>query len=274
MATGIGSVVKRLDWRALIFRVVVVLVVVLVAEPVFAVLALASPWAVTFGLLDPTRFSDVDYHLGIHLWHEAQYGTLIGIVYAGSLCALLWKPRQKPVLLQFVIIATIIYSWLVGSSPINLLVALALLIGAYPAPRALVSVRREGAPSKPLLGLSVLAAAGLALNIARNLRWQLAGVGGEHLAAHHWKSAIFLCGLLVLAGVLSALKRPGWKPLGIIVGAALTYLGLAAITIPDQAGSWGYGGGAAAAVVGMAFVVATLREGRMVHRNVVLPQMR
>ena len=62
-------------------------------------------------------------------------------------------------------------------------------------------------------------------------------------------------------GVL-ALVRPGWQALGIIVGLAFVYLGVASISLPFYAGSWNLWGGALATVGGWAFIGATLWQAR------------
>lgn len=45
--------------------------------------------------------------------------------------------------------------------------------------------------------------------------------------------------LLLLAALLAATKQPGWLALGLIAGLAFLYLGIAALFLPDFAGSWG-----------------------------------
>ncbi len=58
------------------------------------------------------------------------------------------------------------------------------------------------------------------------------------------------------------MKRPGWRALGIITGVAFLYLGLAALALPQQAGSWGIPGGILSLLAGALFVTVTLREAR------------
>jgi len=123
------------------------------------------------------------------------------------------------------------------------------MVAAYPAPRALVSVSREGPVSMPLLGLSVLAAALLLPEVWRLVPMQLAGPGGEHASENHWILTATLECMLIAGGLLAATRRPGWKALGIIVGLAFVYLGVASISRPYYAGSWNLWGGALATEV-------------------------
>ncbi|HJZ48470.1 MAG TPA: hypothetical protein VKE41_14935, partial [Roseiflexaceae bacterium] len=139
-------------------------------------------------------------------------------------------------------------------------VILAIVIAAYPAPRALISVSREGRVSIPLLGLSILTAALLLPEISRLVPMQLAGLGGEHATENHWILTANLELMLIAGGLLAATKRPGWQALGIIIGLAFVYLGVASISLPYYAGSWNLWGGALATVGGWAYIGATLWE--------------
>ena len=41
----------------------------------------------------------------IHRWHEGQSGALMVIVFGGCLLALLWRPQNKPLLAQFLVLS-------------------------------------------------------------------------------------------------------------------------------------------------------------------------
>jgi hypothetical protein len=133
------------------------------------------------------------------------------------------------------------------------------LCATYPAPRGLFTF--AGAhPSRRLLALAVISALALAPVTLRNLQWQLAGVGGEHAEQSRWMGAVILSVCLVLAGLLAATRRPGWRALGILTGITYVYLGAAALSVPDQPGSWGTAGGLAALIWGAAYVGAVALE--------------
>ncbi len=257
MATIRMSRVKRLPWRTVVFFVLAGLFVLLLMAD--ALPGLLEPWVLLSG---PTP----SYTPELHRWHGAMWGTLTGLLFGGSLLIVLWRPRTKPLVMQFVALTGII---LLGVGMINrdlaafiLMVVFLLVIVAYPAPRALLDVSRPEPFSRPLLALSLLAAVLLAANAWRNLHWQLAGVGGEHATLHHWIFSAVMDVVLVLAGQLAATKRPGWRTLGIITGLALLYLGVASIALPYHDGSWGMTCGVVSAIGGLAFLAATAWEMR------------
>ncbi len=83
MATAASSVVtkKRLDWRAIVFRIVAVLVALffLLLNGGFVAI---SPWFIPPG--PPEEATRME----LHRWHSAQWGALTGMLFAGS--ALHW----------------------------------------------------------------------------------------------------------------------------------------------------------------------------------------
>ena len=83
-----------------------------------------------------------------------------------------------------------------------------------------------------------------------------------------WTGGIILNLCLVLAGLLAATKRPGWRELGILVGITYLYLGAAALTVPDQPGSWGVVGGILALLGGASYIAAALGEAQRASRAV------
>jgi drug/metabolite transporter (DMT)-like permease len=104
----------------------------------------------------------------------------------------------------------------------------------------------------------------------RNLQWQLSGFGGEHAAEARWMGAVILALCLVLASLLTATRRPGWQTLGLITSLAYLYLGVAALTVPDQPGSWGVLGGVAALVGGLAYAALVWFEAQQAKSQVAL----
>ena len=116
----------------------------------------------------------------IHRWHEAQSGTFTALVFGGSLLALLWRPQRKPLVMQFVVLGIALVSTCfatltgTGFNPIVLAIGavlIAILVAAYPKPRALLHFEREGSLSYPLLLLTLIAAIILTPIIARELTW-------------------------------------------------------------------------------------------------------
>jgi hypothetical protein len=254
MATAAVSEAQRHDWRLIIWRVVAGLGALFFLIVMPGLIALLEPWV----LLAP---DGPGYTAEIHRFHEAHWAVMNAVLFGGCLLALLRRPREQPLLVQFFIVAILIDAiGLALTQPLDPMafIILAIVLAAYPAPRALLSVSRKGPVSVPLLGLCILAAALLLPEIWRLVPMQLAGLGGEHATEHHWMLTAILEVMLIAGGLLAASRRPGWKALGIIVGLAFVYLGVASISLPYYAGSWNVWGGALATVGGLAFIGATV----------------
>src|SRR5947209_1278826 len=172
----------------------------------------------------------------IYRWHEAQSGVFTALLFGGSLLALLWRPQRKPLLVVFVALSLVLVSLAfatvsgAGFNPFVLAIGaglICILVVAYPAPGALLHLRRLGPPSYFLLVLTVMAAVLLAPIMARELNWQLLGMTAHdvHALNYHWLTSVLLALMLVLAGSLSATKQAGWQVLSFITGAAYLYLG-------------------------------------------------
>ena len=246
-------------WRVIVFVIV------------GGLLALLALYAGVFNLLLLPGQSG--FPSEVHLWHQAQSGALIALLLGDSLLALLWRPQRKPLLAQFVILSLAIFSLGFatvsgfGFLPIVLgigIVLIGIFAAAYPSLRGLISFSREGAFSLSLLALSLLAAVFLAPIAWRDLHYQWAGAiaHDEHSLNYHWLTSVLLAVLLVLAGVLTSTRRPGWQVLGLITGVTYLYLGIMALLLPYYAGSWGVIGGIIGLLAGLGYITATLVEAR------------
>lgn len=249
---------KRRNWRTLLFRVVAGLASLLLLA-MGGLHGLLAPWARNWVASEP----GIQYPQ-IHLWHDAQFGALMVILLVGSMVALLWQPRQKPLLIQFLAAGSLIYLLNLALSDLAGAIFLAIIfspvIAVYPEPRALLRFSGAGPISKLRLGFSLLAAALLAPDAWRSFQLQLVDVS-EHALANHWITGVALAILLVLAGILSATRRPGWRAIGVLAGLAFLHLGAAALTLPDNPGSWGIAGGIVSVFGGLSFIVTTLWGG-------------
>ncbi len=261
MATVATSMRKRWNWRRIVCSILAALFGL--QSLVIGLLILApSPWLGMTATGGPS--------VEVSRWHFAQGGA--ALIFSGLLVlAALWRPERKPVLLQITaltLIGAIINTTLQQRAMgFNLMAwintgIVGLLLAAYPAPRALLRLSGDGPVSKPLLALALLAGLLLLPDVLRNLQWQLAGVGGEQLMRNYWISAIMLDTTLFLAGILTAIKRPGWQVLGVPLALAYLYLGAAALTLPTANGSWGTPGGIASVVGGIVCLAATAWEAR------------
>jgi hypothetical protein len=254
-------------WRIALFAVVGTLVALAFLLMFGGVETLGEPWGIVLHAPEP------DYTQSLHSWHQGQWAAQIGLLLGASLVLSLWRPRTRPLLMQFFLAGVLIHivvNVAVAQSGIEAwpwyvyLIELApplLMLAVYPAPRLLLDLRPNDRASRPLLLLSGLAL--LALLPSSIEAWSIhAATTGEHIEHHCWAAAVALAALLVLGGLLAATKRPGFVILGVQVGVALIYLGFAALATVGAPGSWGLGGGLLSIAGGAAFIGATLWERR------------
>jgi hypothetical protein len=254
--------VKR--WRSVVFRIVATLTVLV---PLAGIYPMFAPFGVA------TEAATASYHAMIHTWHVGVLGVLFAVLLGGPVVGLAWSRTQRPLLAQFVILSGLIVVVLPLALGIvlNLVLVLGLLLVvllslAYPTPRDLLRWPREGVRI-PLLVLGLVALLALAPDIWGNVRLQLTDAGSEHALNGHWATAAVTDVVLAIAALLSALKRPGWKVLGISTGLTLLYLGAAALAGPHVPGSWGTTGGVLALIGALAYLVVSLVEGPMTQQN-------
>jgi hypothetical protein len=204
-------------------------------------------------------------------WHSAQSAMSVGITIGVLLLATLWRPQKKTGLMQLFVwelfVGVIIQllripytgfdpSVLVGDVPLVILIAL------FPAARQLWSLKGEGPLSKPLLILTGIVAVLLLPDLWRNLQWQITGFGGDPAQRYLWLETIFFIIKLITAGFLTAIKRPGWQVLGLLLSVVYLYFGVVAITLPGEIGSWGTVGGILSILGGVAYLALTIWEMR------------
>ena len=150
-----------------------------------------------------------------------------------------------------------------GPEVLIAVIPVALVIALYPSPGALRDLS-PGRISVPILTIAILAAIAMAPDAWDTLQFQLDDVSGDEHAEHnHWIGGTLLAVQLLVAGLLTATRRPGWKALGTIVGLAYLYLGVAALVVPDIAmGRWDVLGAVLALVTGSGYLAAVWLEGR------------
>lgn len=215
----------------------------------------------------------------LHRWHDAQWGALLVILLAGPLMRLLLRPAERPLLLQFLLVAT--GALVLLNAPFDPLILLGFAFGLFGPVALLAYLAPERCELRvfglqpgerlnwALVALSVLVGGLLARPAWRGYDMQLLGAHDEHSTLQHWLLTAMLTVALVTAGWLAATKRPGAVALGIIAGVALVYLGIAAVAVPDHAGSWGTLGGMLAVLAGIAYITATALPAfrASAHRN-------
>src|SRR6266545_1995310 len=259
MSTNAISRVKRWDWRRIIFTILAGLVGYFLLTNLFR---LAAPWAsMAWYPHDDPRQLNPD----LHRWHEAMWGAVTGILNVGVLLSLLWRPRENPLLIQFmacVVIGAALTVLPFEPQLLFVIVMLTLVVVTYPSPRALLDFSRDEPLSRSLLTFGLLAAVLLVPYMVRLELWQIQGIGGEHAIANQWVSDVEHSLFLLIAMFLASTKRPGWQMLSILTGVVFIYLGVAALALPNYAGSWGLIGGVAALIGGLLYIIAMIREVR------------
>jgi hypothetical protein len=209
----------------------------------------------------------------IHLWHIAEL-TALSLLLGGAMFGLVRKPEEKPLLAQFVVLAVITLA--VGLTPFDIRLAgllplAGLLVLTYPRPRALLSFSHKGRISAALLAITILLAVILDPIIQQEIHYQIIGMSENdaHALLFHWIGSALLYVLLILAGVLASIKRPGWKWLGIITGLTYCYLGVIALIVPGYAaGAWSEAGGLFALFFGALYILITLAEAEGMRQSV------
>jgi hypothetical protein len=259
-AAASAAATRRRDLPTLAFRVVGGLVAGSILTGPGGLQGLASPWATLPHATDGLTPE-------LHRWHGTDLTALVTLLMCGSLLALLWRPRARPVLAQATLVAAgaLAAGGLatgVSKASLPCLTFIGLVLATYPRRRALLSLSSPQGPSRPLLAVAVAAAPLLVWNAVTNIRYEVQGVGGEHAVFHHWMGAAALAAALLVLGFLAATRRPGYAALGALLGGTYLYLGVAALQIPGHDGSWGVSGGLAALVGGAAFLRATWRAAR------------
>jgi hypothetical protein len=261
LATPLHAVKK---WRPILFSILAVLLALFFILGEVGLLTLAEPWV----LLIPTSSA---YHPEMHRWHDAVWGAFAGLLLGGSLLVLAWQGQRKPLLAQYFVLAALVHAVMVAvivpSEYDDLIATVGLLVIfllIYPTPRTLFSLAPAGRINVPSLALSILAAVLLAPDIWHNIFLQIVDKTSEHGQNLHWVTSAAVDITLVIAGLLTCTKRPGWKSLSIITGITFVYLGLATLAVPNNPGSWGTIGGMIAVLVGIGFLATVLYETRQV----------
>jgi hypothetical protein len=205
-------------------------------------------------------------------WHSAHSAMVVGVLTGILLLVTLWRPKNKAGLLQVFVVVSILFG------PVTMLLRspyfgfdmsnwvfyaiLAIMILLSPAREQLFSLKGEGSTSKPLLFLTVAAGLLFLPDLWQNLQLQIAGFQPDQAQRYFWLGAIFFFLVLIGIGFLTAIKRPGWQVLGILLGIVYLYLGIVAISIPNEVGSWGTVGGILSILGGVTYLVLTVWEMR------------
>jgi len=256
------TVVENKRWRTILFVVLAGVAALMYLQSFPMILA---PWTTSVGYMTAPGIQNPE----IHRWHSALTAAATALLIGGTILALLWRPRTKPLLMQYLAVAAIVSLLLnlpfVGPAMFIVVAPIFVLVAAYPATRALLEFSQEGPLSRPLLVLTLVAAVLLSPVLWHWLALQIQGVG-ENATTNEWIADLEHTVLLLLAGAAASTKRPGWRVLSVLTGVTFLYLGVATLTVPDQPGSWGIVGGILALVGGVGYIAATFFESREAQR--------
>jgi hypothetical protein len=205
-------------------------------------------------------------------WNNAQSAMIVGVLTGILLLVTLWRPQNRAGLLQVFVVVNILFGPVImllripyfgfdiSSWVFYALVAIMIILS--PAREQLFSLKGEGSTSKSLLFLTIAASLLFLPDLWQNLQWQIAGFESDLAQRYLWLGAVFFLLVLIGIGFLTAIKRPGWQVLGILLGISYLYLGIVAISIPNEIGSWGMVGGILSLLGGVAYLVLTVWEMR------------
>lgn len=218
------------------------------------------PW-VTIGC--PGCDPDPSYNIDLYRWFGAQHGATVGILFTGSLITLLWKPSDKPLLMQYYIIGFILFLagftlFDLSNVPIlNMIIVfifpLIILAATYPGKGLWNNMFKQADYHVLLLSLTFIALVLLAPVAWQHGTFQLK-YEDDYANYFRWAESVNLSVALIVASLLASTRKPGWKQLTILIGIAYLYLGIAAFTVPDLPGSWGIGGGILSILGGIAYL--------------------
>ena len=218
-----------------------------------------SPWgAVTLsnmqGVHDPN----------LHRWSAALAGgpDLGG---AAVLFYIAWRPQNVVLLLQWLALAVIIFLVanvpFVGVAVAVIAIPIVLVLAIHPETRRLLTAPWSEGVSPLPLALGALIAIALFFEGALAFSAQIRGAD-EVAANYDWASDGEHLVNIGVAALLSAVRKPGSMVLRLMVAAVLAFMGAAAITVPDNPGSWGTLGGVIAIVAALAFALTAVYEWR------------
>lgn len=196
-----------------------------------------------------------------HLWHGAVHGALIGVLFSGSLIAMLWRASGKALLLNFYIIGHLIFIVVMAASSWELFktkffvaimftVICSILYGLYTNRREVFRPRQPIRYNRPLLLTTLLCMLGLLSPGWNGFVEQLGETGGFFRWGEN--PALFLT--LLYGGYLSASGRSGSREMACIVGITYLFLGVAALTVPNHPGSFGLFGGILSCAGGLLYI--------------------
>lgn len=199
--------------------------------------------------------------IGSHRLHDLNFFALIWLALIG-LVLQLYDPadRVTAVVVPVLVMGPLAVLAVTTGSSIAMLPILFTVVGLvvaalHPAGRSILRVDRVEDVDARLLGLLVVAAVPLLAYAGDQLVTQYT-VADEHAALVHYGGMAVLAVLILLFGLLAAVRRRDWRFAAWSAGVLAVYLGASSAAFPALASSAGPMWGGLAVVWGVGFVVA------------------
>ena len=201
-------------------------------------------------------------------WTFALMGASTGVLLAGTLLAMAWRPLAKPLPAQFLLAGIVVDVCIEvpfrGAGYLVLALPAVAAVAAYPRLRSLTAMRVERGFPLVFTVVGVVLLARVAVTVREAVTRD--SLGWVDDAAHlSW---------IALGALLAVTGRPGWRVLATLVGAVLCYLAVVSWVVPEAAGSWGPVSAGLAGAAGLGYLIAAGRPRRSGIRAGVLSRGR
>jgi hypothetical protein len=272
LASIAASTIAPARWRVSLFRALAFLLGLAYLP---GVLVLIAPWAPSQIAQDLPKLSPL-----VGAWASATQpdsqrwvwgvSAVVDVAIAVVLLSLAWRPLGRPLLPQFLALALVVAVGaniaFVGPKIVVLYSPLLLILLAYPEPRRLLKPFWRGPVDPWILALAAVLGAFLLPAAWRPSQAQVRGA--DELSLNFgWASLLEHLANLWLIALLAASRRPGANLLALLAAGCFLYLGVAAIAVPDNPGSWGLLGGAVALTGGAGYAAMILRARQRGHHQ-------
>jgi hypothetical protein len=204
---------------------------------------------------------------GIHRFHSLSWGAFTGILLAVPALVQLRHAERKVAAFQGMgaaLIAAVLGYVVSGEFAVfDFAILVAMFAGVAWLHPARDELLRIGRPSFPLMAIAAVAAVPLLVYALGQGDLQRSAPGGDLHALHdHYLDMARVAFGLVLVALVASLGGRGFRIPGWCAGGAAAFLGLAALTYPEHASSFGTAWGAVVLGGGLLFIAVTEWEAR------------
>lgn len=232
-------------------------------RPAFYAVVIAALAVFLFMLRDQLPMAVTAWYepVGPHRVHDLNFFALVWLGLLG-IAIQLYRPGERvtAVILPVLVMGPLALMAVTSGSPIAMLPILFTVIGVvvvalHPAGLSVVRFDRNSPIDRGLLGLVVVAAIPLTGYAATELSKQYT-ISNEHAVLVHYGGMALLSVLIVVLGLIAAVRRRDWRFPAWCAGVLAVYLGASSAAFPGYASSVGPFWGGLSAVWGVGFVAA------------------